>query len=426
MTAVLATPATHPALWPWSVLAATLAAAGLPLYIHAPKFYVDSYGTGLAALGATLGLLRLVDVVQDPALGWLAEAQRRHRGPLVAGALALMAAAMAGLFAVTPPVAPLLWFAAMMVPLFTALSFLTIVFYAQGVTRAAGIGRDGHIRLATWREAGSLAGVCLAAVAPLALGALTPSPFAAFALLFALCAALAGWMMRAEWSAPAGAAPLAGFGLFRPVLADGLARRLLLLALVNASPVAVTSTLFLFFVDSRLQAQGWEGPLLLLFFLSAAAAVPLWSRLALRLGTRTTLAAGMALSILAFSAALALGPGDVLAFAVVCLLSGAALGADMTLLPAIFAARLARLGQGEAAAFGLWSFVSKLSLALAAVTLLPTLQAAGFQPEGASLPEALRLLTWLYAGLPLALKLAALALLLTTRLSEADPTGTRR
>lgn len=38
-------------LWNWSLFAALIAAAGLPIYIHAPKFYVDEYGTSLAALG---------------------------------------------------------------------------------------------------------------------------------------------------------------------------------------------------------------------------------------------------------------------------------------------------------------------------------------------------------------------------------------
>ena len=32
-----------------------LAAAGLPLYIHAPKVYADAYGVSLGALGAALG-----------------------------------------------------------------------------------------------------------------------------------------------------------------------------------------------------------------------------------------------------------------------------------------------------------------------------------------------------------------------------------
>jgi glycoside/pentoside/hexuronide:cation symporter, GPH family len=74
--------------------------AGLPIYIHAPKFYVDEFGVSLAALGAVLFALRLIDFVQDPALGWLAHATRRRRQAMVAGAGAVMALAMLGLFAV--------------------------------------------------------------------------------------------------------------------------------------------------------------------------------------------------------------------------------------------------------------------------------------------------------------------------------------
>ncbi len=89
-----------------------LASAGLPIYIHAPKFYVDEYGVSLAALGVMLFALRLFDVVQDPVLGWLSDRFRRMRAVTVAIAVLVLALAMIGLFAVTPPVAPLLWFGA--------------------------------------------------------------------------------------------------------------------------------------------------------------------------------------------------------------------------------------------------------------------------------------------------------------------------
>jgi hypothetical protein len=59
-----------PRLWPWSVFAAMIAAAGLPIYIHAPKVYAETHGLSLGALGLVLALLRLIDVVQDPFLGW--------------------------------------------------------------------------------------------------------------------------------------------------------------------------------------------------------------------------------------------------------------------------------------------------------------------------------------------------------------------
>ncbi len=418
MTAALPAVAPRAGLAGWSLFAALIAMAGLPIYIHAPKFYVDSYGTSLAALGGVLALLRLIDVVQDPLLGWLAEAGRAQRGLLVAIAACLMAIAMLGLFAVTPPVAPLLWFALTLTLLFSAFSFLTIAFYAEGVAKAATLGENGHLRLAGWREGGSLAGVCVAAVAPVALAMLTDQPFAAFAVLFTLLAIAATLAMRGQWSGQA--APITNpLAIFRPALADGLTRRLLLIALLNAAPVAVTSTLFLFFVESRLLAAGMEGPLLLLFFLSAAVSTPLWSRAAQRFGAKPALLAGMVLAIASFLWAATLGAGDTLAFALICAVSGAALGADMVLLPALFARRLGQLGQGgEGAAFGLWSFVSKLSLALAAATLLPALQAAGFTPGEENTPSALFALSAFYALVPCALKVLAIALLAATKVPE--------
>ena len=124
----------------------------------------------------------------------------------------------------------------------------------------------------------------------------------------------------------------------------------------------------------------------------------------------------MVMAIAAFLWTLTLGPGDGLAFALICAASGAALGADLTLLPAIFAQRLARLGTPEAAAFGLWSFMSKLSLALAALTILPALDALGFRPGAMNSETALLGLTLIYAALPCVLKGSAILLLAFTPL----------
>ncbi|MCR8826919.1 MFS transporter [Pseudosulfitobacter koreensis] len=399
-----------PHLPAFAVFAALLAAAGLPIYIHAPKFYVDEYGVSLGALGAVLFGLRLLDVVQDPLFGRLGDRLRDRRGLAVGVAASVMALAMVGLFAVPPLVSPLVWFAVMLTLVFSGFSFLTIVFYAQGVLSAAKLPGQGHLRLARWRETGALLGVCVAAIAPVVLGLWMQMPFAGFAAGFAVLALAAVVLMRGEWS---GAGLPASTGL-RAVLRDGLALRLLLIAMLNAAPVAVTTTLFLFFVDARLDAGGLEGPLLLAFFLSAACAAPVWGVLAERHGPKPVLLAAMALSIAALGGAVFLGAGDWAWFAVICLASGAALGADLTLLPAIFAARMAQISPGATDGFGLWSFVSKFTLAFAAVTLLPALEAAGFDSKGESPAAALTLLAVLYALVPCGLKLLAMALLAAT------------
>ena len=399
---------TQPAqLQAYALFAALLAAAGLPIYIHAPKFFVDEYGVSLTALGIVLFGLRSLDVIQDPLLGRLAEVLRNRRSLAVAIGSSVMAISMFALFAMTPSLPPLVWFGLTLTGVFSSFSFLTICFYAQGVSKAGALPGRGHLALARWRETGALLGVCVASVAPVVLATIG----------FAVLALVATIAMRGEWRTVSTSAPT-GFYI---ILKDNVARRLLLIAFLNAAPVAVTSTLFLFYVEATLQSAEWAGPLLLVFFLSAAIAAPFWGFLAEAYGAKPVLLAAMALAIVAFAGAFFLGAGDVALFAVVCIVSGAALGADLTLLPAMFATRLAKISPSAAEGFGLWAFVSKLTLAFSAVTLLPILQMSGFiSGELINTPHAIATLVWLYAGLPCALKGVAMAVLAGTSLHEDD------
>lgn len=423
MTMEAAITRTRPRLWGYALFGALLAMAGLPIYIHAPKFYVDEYAVSLAALGTVLFVLRGLDFVQDPALGWLAARLRHQRALAVALAGVSMALAMLVLFAIPPMLAPLLWFALSLTVLFSCYSFLTICFYATGVGRGDVLGQGGHVYLAGWRETGALLGVCVAAAAPVGLASVLLAPFAGFAIGFVLLTALALLAMHREWgrvtaSADSPEPAPTGSGGFRHVLRDSLARRLLLIALVNALPVAITSTLFLFYAESILLAEAWEGPLLILLFLSAALSAPFWAQLARRIGEKAALLAGMVLAMGSFAFVVTLGAGDILPFAIICVISGAGIGADLTLLPAIFSRRMAQLSPEAAQGFGLWAFVTKATLAIAALMVFPTLEFAGFSPGTENGETALLVLVLLYAALPSALKLVALVLLALTPLKE--------
>ncbi|MEM9581489.1 MAG: MFS transporter [Pseudomonadota bacterium] len=398
----------------WSLFGAVLSGAGLPIYIYAPKYYADTYGISLTLLGAVLFGLRLFDVVQDPVLGWISERLGKLRVWAVWLGGLVLAGSMYGLFAVEPPVSAVLWFGLMITGLFTAFSFMTINFYAEGVTKASGLS-GGHTRLAAWRETGALLGVCAAAVAPSALQPVVDAPFAIFAVSFCLFVLAALVWMTPEWTGGGTQEPTP----IRAILSDGVARRLLILALINATPLAVSSTLFLFYVESRLGAPGWEGPLLVLFFLAAAASSPFWAQLSDRIGPKKALLSAMGLAIASFACVLALGEGDVWLFAIICVLSGATIGADLTLLPAMFARRMARVSPNGGQGFGLWSLVSKFTLAFAAAVLLPILQLAGFSSGTTDNPaSALSTLTLLYALVPCLLKLVAIGLLAATPLEE--------
>ena len=161
----------------YTLFAGVTSAAGLPIYIYAPKFYFDNYGVSLTLLASVLFGLRLFDIFQDPALGWFAERLQKGKALAVTIGAAIMAISMIGLFAVPPPISPIWWFGITITGLFTSFAFLTISFYAQGIAKA-GTAPGGHVRLAAWRESGSLLGVCVAAVTPTLLISYTSAPFA--------------------------------------------------------------------------------------------------------------------------------------------------------------------------------------------------------------------------------------------------------
>jgi Na+/melibiose symporter-like transporter len=121
----------------------------------------------------------------------------------------------------------------------------------------------------------------------------------------------------------------------------------------------------------------------------------------------------MVAAVAAFVWAYGLGSGDLIAFAVICVLSGAALGADLALPPALLARVIdanGHRGTREGTYFGLWNFANKLNLALAAGLALPLLGAMGYMP-GERSTAALQALSFTYAVLPSFLKLVAAALL---------------
>ena len=66
-------------LFGYSILAFPIAFAGIPIYIHAPDFYSATLGVSLATLGVTLLVLRIIDALQDPLIGYLSDKYSHKR-----------------------------------------------------------------------------------------------------------------------------------------------------------------------------------------------------------------------------------------------------------------------------------------------------------------------------------------------------------
>jgi Na+/melibiose symporter-like transporter len=164
-------------------------------------------------------------------------------------------------------------------------------------------------------------------------------------------------------------------------------------------------------IDRLLLAQ-YAGLFLVIYFAAAALALPLWAILSKRIGEARAWLLSMLLSVIVFVWAWQLPAGALYSFAVICIFSGAALGADLALPPALLAGVIGAAGhsgQREGAYFGLWNWMTKMNLALAAGIALPLLDYLGYTPGRATEP-GLTALGITYALLPCTLKLTAAAL----------------
>ena len=392
-----------------SLYALMLATAGIPLYIHLPRYASVQLDIGLAALGVLLLLIRVFDFIQDPLLGWVAD-----RWPAAQPTLALAAAAglVVGfplLFSLQPG---MFWqMAALLALLFTSYSLGTILIYGRSEILARSADSQELLKLAGWREAGQLSGVIIAAAAPSALMLIWTDKQAwlAFGLLLAVVALTAACASRPIWRRlPSPAERPSGARL-----SESGAMRLLALVLLNSLPVALTSTLFLFFAEDHLELTGRAGFFLLLFFMSAGLGIPVWSFVSAYLGNRLTLVVAMGLAVVSFAGAAFIGPRNATGFLLICAGSGFATGADILILPLMFSKVLIRAGLNASSAFGIWTFAGKLAVAISAATALPFLETTGFIPGSPLTPDARTALIGAYAVAPCILKLFALGFTLT-------------
>ena len=385
--------------------------AALPIYVHVPKLYAE-LGLSLSSLGVLLLVLRLADAFVDPLLGrWSDRLATRFSAvaiaciALLAGMLALLNPAAASMASVSL----WLWLTVSLILVYFGFSLATIAYSAWGAELPP--DSAARTRLTASREAVGLLGVLVAAALPTMLagaGTKIGAGLARFSWVFVLVLALALFALRrlreAKTAVGKSEALLA-------VLKDKRFVALLAVFALNGIASAIPATLLLFFVDDVLRAKAWEPIFLVSYFLAGALAMPLWLMLAARLGKVAAWGVGMVLAVLAFSWAASFGAGDRVAFLIVCIASGVALGADLALPPALLADAIEKANAREQTGsyFGIWTFATKANLALAAGLALPVVSAFDYRSGEPSSNVAA--LTLAYTVLPCVLKLAALVLL---------------
>ncbi len=406
----------------YALPALALAMPTIPAYVYLPTFYAETLGLGLTATGTVLLLARMLDVITDPMVGILSDRfptrwGRRKPWILVGGMLA--AIALVQLF--QPPAAVttahlLIW----SVILYLGWTMVAVPYTAWG----AELSTDYHerSRITGAREGAMIVGVIGASSMPpiaTALGYNQQQGLAAVAWLAiaigAPAIAVLLWRVREIVGRPDRSRGSAGpLSASREILSNRPFVRLLSAWFINGLANGLPAVLFLLYLKHGLGVGAVvQGVFILAYFVSGVAAIPLWLRLSARFGKHRAWCAAMVLACLAFVWVPLLAPGDLVAFFVICVVTGMALGADLALPPAMQADVVdldsLRTGKRRAGAFfALWSMATKLALACAVGLAFPALDMLGFDANGTNDRTTILVLAILYAGVPTLLKIVAI------------------
>jgi GPH family glycoside/pentoside/hexuronide:cation symporter len=408
----------------YAVPSAALALMAISFYVFIPKYYAESGAITVGGLGFAVLLTRLWDAAIDPLVGYLSDrtysTQGRRKPWLKLSVIPL------GLSFV-------LLFAAKGLPnqfhltSFIALSSLFFFFWTTYSIPYEALGQDLVVdydrrnTLFSFRDGALVCGTILAVIVP----AIVEVRFselssirrwvAVATIYWALLIASTVICCRTVKTEPASKLKRdAGFlTSYRQSLQNEHFRQLLIAYLVSALGAAMPATLFLFYIESVLESR--HGPLfLVLYFVVAVAALPLWTKVASKWDKKRTWIAALLVNAGGFLGVSFLSAGDELAYAILISLSAVGYGATLAIPSSIQAdiidAEELRTGQRKEGQFlGIWSLAKKTSAALGAGFALWLLGYFGFDATSKfQTPTALSLLKILYCFIPSCCSLLAI------------------
>ena len=422
----------------------TIAAFGLPVcgasfLLFFVQFYFLKFATDVlliapGAVGLLFGLGRIWDAVTDPLVGLLSDRTRTRLGrrrPWLFAALVPLALLFVMVW--VPPAdlsgtAAIPWVAVALFGFYTALTMYQVPHTSLGTE----LTDDYHDRSRVFgaQAASFTLGMLLSFAAIQAVsGAAEPraaaatvavaTSLAAIALL-AVCPLLVG--ERPELQGRPGTSAL---GALRDVGRNPHARVLFAAWFVLSFGNGSIGVLAPYMAEYVLGRPDQMAALPAFFVVSSVLSIPLWLRIAPRLGKRNCWRLAMGLSALTFGGTLLVDEESIDLFRLLLVLGGAAGGCGQMLGPSILADVIdadehATGERKEGAYAATWGFVLKLAIGLQIMLTGVLLQASGFVPNVAQSEETKLALRLLFGGMPMLFSIGGALLLARFALDERE------
>lgn len=389
----------------YASMALPIAFAGIPIYILLPDFYATQHQVSLSSLGLALLLLRIIDSVQDPYIGWICDRYSQYRRKiLIITSIVFFIAFFALFFPLIEN--KILWFFVTVFIVTTCYSVFVV--NLNTIASLSCQTTSERTRLISARETVGLLGVICAVTLPYILqSSLTIQlSYAVYSIIFGILLLLCGHLFfKVQWNYTFKNTTLETYKLkdFFSQIKNIKLYKIYFLSTLAASFPAVLVTMY---VREILQSEQYTGAFLLVYFLSGIIFMPVWKKLSNHFSHESIWLISMIISAISFIFAGTLGEGDIILFLLVCVCSGFCFGADL-LFPATILSNFIEQNKYEANStilYGNLSAISKFSLAIASFISLTALDFSGTNLTGSYTDLSLTALSLLYAVIPSIIK----------------------
>lgn len=399
---------------------------GLVLVTFIPTYYAVDLGLGLSTVGFIFVLGRLLDVITDPLIGYFSDRTQSRFGPrrpwMIAGT-------------------PLFCFAVWMLfcpPETVSLTYLIIasalyfLFYTVLDVPYSSVGLEissyVHERstLASTKAIFQVMGAIIAAFIPfvfaLKMGA--SLELTTKAILILCFIGLILFLIFVPRRYPQNPTLNPNFTRsLKTAFQQRPYKALLRSFLIVQSANSLTAGLTVLFVSHIIGTPDLVGLFMGLVLLSSALFLPLWVWISKRWSKKKAWSSSIILCAITLAFAPFFNEGDVITFAIFCIIIGGTFGCD-AIMPTSMLADIVYMteksGKGRLAALflAIKNSASKLTFIVPMGLAFPAIEYAGFMPEGENTPKALFTLIFFYAFLPIFLRI--ITFLSVQRMSDTE------